>query len=84
MKKLLVTLMILGSTLAIANEDRSERRGGDRQPPQEAIDICVGQAADSTCQITTPHGDVLEGTCKYTPDQKYFVCMPERGPRGNK
>ena len=48
----------------------------DREPPKEAIAICKNKDVGSTCQMTTPQGDTLSGTCKYTPDEKYFVCMP--------
>ena len=42
-------------------------------PPQEAISICEGKATDTKCQMTSPHGDLLDGTCKYTPDTKHFA-----------
>lgn len=48
-----------------------------REPPEEAITACEGQAEGNECSVTTPRGDTLEGTCKYTPDDKYFVCEPE-------
>jgi len=81
MKKVLITLMILGSTLAIANESCKGERGGDRQPPQDAIDICEGKATDTACKMKSPFGDIIDGTCQYTPDEKYFACKPEQGPR---
>jgi len=28
--------------------------------------------------MKTPRGDIVEGTCKNTPDEKYFACKPER------
>lgn len=84
MKKTLIVLMILGSTLAIANESRGGERGGDRQPPQEAIEVCEGKATDTACKMTSPHGDLVDGTCKYTPDEQYFACKPERRPRENR
>ncbi|MBU0721184.1 hypothetical protein KJ877_07570 [bacterium] len=85
MKKFITTLCIIAVTVSFANEGPC--RGQEKsecKPPKEAIDICEGKATDSVCQVTTPHGDVLNGTCKYTPDEKYFVCMPQREPRGDR
>lgn len=74
MKKILViaSLFIGISSFAMQDNDRQER-----VPPQEAISICEGKDTGSTCSVKTPRGDTLEGTCKNTPDKKYFVCMPE-------
>lgn len=79
MKKFIITLAILGVTLVSA-EGQDQRGGGDREPPKEAIEICEGQQEGSSCTMSTPRGD-MEGTCKNTPDGKYFVCMPENMPR---
>lgn len=65
-------------TISYANQ------GGERKPPQEAIDICKGQSEGSECKVTTPRGDTLTGICQNTPDDKYFVCMPEGGPKGKR
>lgn len=82
MKTLFMTLLVLGSTLLLASEDRGgPRGGGDRQPPQEAIEVCEGQSENSVCEVTTPRGDTLEGTCHTTPDEKYFACRPNNMPR---
>ncbi len=75
----MIVLAIFGVTLVSANQ--GQRDGSDRQPPKEAIEICEGQEEGSSCQMTTRRGDTLDGTCKYTPDDKYFVCMPENMPR---
>lgn len=83
MKKFIVMVCVLGATMSFA---QGPCRGGDSDctPPQEAIDACEGQSTDATCQVTSPQGDLISGTCKNTPDKKYFVCMPERKSRGNK
>lgn len=83
MKKFIAIICIIGVTVSFASEGpcRGHDKNDECKPPKEAIKICEGQATDSTCQITTPHCDLLNGTCKYTPDEKYFVCMPQREPR---
>ena len=87
MKKLIAIACIIGVTVSFANEGSSDGRENERnhcKPPKEAIEICLGQATDTVCQMTTPHGHILKGTCKYTPDEKYFACAPQRGPREDK
>lgn len=86
MKKLVVMLCLLGISAGFANEGscRGQDKNSECKPPKEAIEICKGKATNSTCKMTSPHGDVLNGTCKNTPDEKYFVCIPERGPKGDK
>jgi hypothetical protein len=82
MKKLLMTLAFLSATLLIANDGRGGQRGGmDRQPPQEAISVCEGQSEGATCEMTTPRGESVSGTCTNTPDGKYFACKPENMKR---
>ena len=86
MRKFIAIACIIGATVSFAHEGPC---GGENQkdgckPPKEAIEICLGQATDTVCQMTTPHGDTLNGTCKYTPDEKYFACAPQRGPREDK
>jgi len=79
MKKFIITLCILASaTYCVANQNENERgaKPGMGEPPKEAISICEGKNEGDTCSMTTPRGDTLEGTCKTTPDDKYFACMP--------
>ncbi|MDB2562292.1 hypothetical protein N9X61_01670 [Sulfurimonas sp.] len=87
MKKFITMLCVIGVTVSLAQEGSNSKKEGpkhDCKPPKEAIEVCLGQASDATCQVTGRHGDILNGTCKYTPDEKYFVCAPEKGPRRNK
>ena len=80
MKKFIAIVCIIGATLSFANESPcgdKEDQQKDRKPPKEAIEVCEGQATDTICQVTTRHGDILNGTCKYTPDEKYFACAPQ-------
>jgi hypothetical protein len=78
MKKTL-TLTLLLMTLSSVIYAASEQR----EPPKEAIEVCVGQDVESLCSIQTPKG-TLSGKCMHTPDEKYFVCMPEGGPDNNR
>ena len=81
-KKLLKKSLLLVGVASVLITTLYARQGnGDRQPPKEAIEICVGQDEGSQCTMNTPRGS-LEGQCKNTPDNKYFVCMPEGGPKG--
>ncbi|MFT7002858.1 MAG: hypothetical protein ACJAWW_000192 [Sulfurimonas sp.] len=74
MKTIILSILMLGATVMFA-QDQSRR-----EPPKEAITACENKASGDTCSITTPKGNTLEGTCKNTPDDKYFVCMPENMP----
>lgn len=84
MKKIITTLAILAITASFAQDNRPPR-GGNGQPPAEAITACEGEDENTTCSVETPRGDTLTGTCQNTPDKKYFACMPkdhkERGSR---
>ena len=50
-----------------------------KEPPKEAIEVCVGKVEAASCTMNTPRGE-LTGQCMNTPDKKYFVCMPPNGP----
>lgn len=79
MKQLTLGLVATFSlaTLLSAMPPQGGQGMGDRKPPQVAIDACEDKEEGTTCQVTTPRGDTLSGTCKNTPDDKYFVCMPD-------
>jgi len=51
-----------------------------RAPPEFAVAACSGKKDGDTCQFQGPVGKE-NGTCRYTPDKKYFACKPERPPR---
>ena len=50
-----------------------------QQPPQEAIDACVGLAQNTACTVTTPNG-TLSGTCMTPPNSSQLACVPAGGP----
>jgi len=78
-KMALVVIMLFGIiNFAIAQDNRGPQK---RTPPKEAITACQNKDTGTACLMRTPQGDTLEGICKYTPDNKYFVCMPEGGPQ---
>ena len=76
MKKIALTILVLGTTFSFANGPQNGQ-GRKGTPPEEAIIACEGQSSGDTCSMTTQRGDSLTGTCQNTPDDKYFVCMPE-------
>ncbi|MBK8780744.1 MAG: DUF1566 domain-containing protein [Anaerolineales bacterium] len=50
-----------------------------QQPPQAAIDACVGLTLNTACSINTPNGTVT-GTCGTPPNSSQMACMPAGGP----
>ena len=77
MKKSVLIATLFVVTISFANQSSNGQGQREmRKPPQEAITICEGQDEGNSCNITTPRGDTQDGTCKNTPDGKYFVCMP--------
>lgn len=84
MTNILVLLLVVMSTIGFANEDTNRNKPDHPRmgpPPKEAIDICLKKKEESSCKMTTPRGDTLTGTCRTTPDKKYFVCAPNRNER---
>jgi len=77
MKKIILASLIVSSTLCFANGPQNGQGPKNGVPPEEAISICEGLNSGDTCNMTTPNGDSISGTCQNTPDKKYFVCMPE-------
>lgn len=53
--------------------------GNGQQPPQAAIDACVGLTQGTACSINTPNGTVT-GTCGTPPNSSQLACMPAGGP----
>ena len=54
-------------------------QGNGQQPPQAAIDACVGLTQDMACTVTTPNG-TLNGTCMMPPSSTQLACVPIGGP----
>jgi len=79
MKKNILTAIAI---LTFATISYARMEGGPKDtPPQEAIDICVNKSQGDECLMKSPQGDQLKGTCRTTPDEKYFACMPEGAPK---
>jgi len=55
-----------------------ERKGprGPRQPPEQAIAVCVGQPPEAHCGFTSPRGDAISGTCRSVTEN--LACVPNR------
>ena len=75
MKKLFIFICLIVAAFAYAKGPNQEGK-----PPKEAISACAGKDTGIACEMKTPRGDTLSGTCKNTPDKKYFVCMPDNMP----
>lgn len=60
-------------------EQPQQGGGQGGQPPQEAIDACVGRTANASCTINAPNGAVA-GTCQVPPQSTQLVCVPAGGP----
>lgn len=49
--------------------------GGQGQPPQEAIDACVGLSQNASCSVGP-----MTGTCMMPPNSTQLACVPAGGP----
>lgn len=76
--KIIKLLFIVSLTLTSSSIFARSQKGPPRNPPKEAISICVDKEAGSTCSIENREGKTMTGTCENTPDGKYFACKPER------
>jgi hypothetical protein len=72
-----LAVMILGATLSYAQGQGRGGMGGE--PLKEVLSACENKSSDDSCSMSTSRGDTLSGTCKNTPENKYFVCMPSNG-----
>jgi hypothetical protein len=54
-------------------------QGTGQQPPQAAIDSCLGLTQDAACTVNTPYG-IISGTCGTPPNSSQMTCMPAGGP----
>jgi hypothetical protein len=54
-------------------------QGQGGQPPQEAINACIGLSTGASCSINTPNGTVT-GACGTPPNSTQLACMPASGP----
>jgi len=75
MKKVLSILTLVAITFVVANENTPAK--SKRTPSQEAINACSGKSENSSCFVSTPRGNTIEGSCKNTPDGQYFACIPK-------
>jgi len=79
MKRLLTMTLLIGAIFCFANDEQRANHGQRemRTPPQEAITACKSKSEGDSCEVESPRGDTLQGTCQNTPDGKYFACKPE-------
>lgn len=52
----------------------AQQRG--HRPPQEAFDACDGLEEGAACEVETPRGDTLQGTCR-SMGEEALVCVPK-------
>ncbi|MBL8061614.1 MAG: YHYH protein [Anaerolineales bacterium] len=55
------------------------QQGQGQQPPQEAINACIGLSLGAACSVNTPNGTV-SGTCSTPPNASQLTCVPIGGP----
>jgi len=82
MKKIIISVVVLGISVAVASGSDSETRRprGQRQgPPPEAYTACECKEAGDTAQFESPHGDIVTGTCEEDGDR--LVLRPDNPPR---
>lgn len=53
---------------------------GEHQPPQEAVSACENLNEGASCEVVTPHGDIIAGTCQALQD--LLACVPNDRPQG--
>lgn len=64
--------MALSGSVSYADDTASSTTAtshhhGPHQPPKEAFTACANHNENDACSVTTPHGDVLDGTCVPAP-----------------
>lgn len=60
------------------NQGAQNGQSGPNQintPPQEALNACKSKSSGDLCSFTSPHGDVISGTCKIPP-RSSLACVP--------
>lgn len=57
--------------------EQNQNQGGQtgQQPPQEAIDACVGLSQGASCSVGN-----MTGTCTTPPNSSQLACVPAGGP----
>lgn len=74
------TCQSLEGELVLVLEDGQRPSQPDREPPQEAFDVCEGKTEGTSAELTTPDGGLVTGTCQTIEDQ--LVLVPENGRPG--
>jgi YHYH protein len=62
-----------------STQDSTGAQGNGQQPPQQALDACIGLTQNTACTVTTPNG-TLNGTCMLPPGSTQLACVPAGGP----
>jgi hypothetical protein len=67
-------------TLPVQDNFQSGGLSGQNQPPQEALDACLGLSQGAACTVNTPKG-ALPGSCLIVQSGQQ-ACVPAGGPPG--
>jgi hypothetical protein len=73
-----VEYMVIGNGQGGPNQGVGPNQGGPNPggaPPQEALSACSGKSSGDLCSFTSPHGDVISGTCQIPPASS-LACVP--------
>ncbi|MCM0083563.1 hypothetical protein L4X63_18415 [Geomonas sp. Red32] len=54
---------------------------GDRQPPKEAFEACVGLTEGASAEAKGRNGEVITGTCKAFGSGSALALVPDRPPQ---
>jgi hypothetical protein len=66
------------SVRSVGGQGQGEQNQGGQtgqQPPQEAIDACVGLSQNASCSVGN-----MTGTCMTPPNSSQLACVPAGGP----
>lgn len=66
----------VGGKMVLRLDCPRHKAGGRREPPPEAFQACEGKTVGSAAQLTTPRGDVVNGTCEKEGDRLFL--RPDR------
>jgi len=72
------TPSVKGLSAGEGQNGQNQNGGPQGQPPQEAINACVGLSQGSACSFSVPNG-TINGTCGAPPNSSQLVCMPAGG-----
>lgn len=79
----LVVLVVLLPTMAFAFGGQG-RGGGQKSPPQAAIDACSGKNAGDVVEFSNRRNETVSGTCQGQNGKMFAVPENRRGGKGRR